>query len=232
MPGETAIQVPDFVLDEFTTYFWRIVYEKGTDEPAAGGMAKFTTGADNLVDVNGNGIPDHQEVAEGDSLIAGDSGNDVNIAKMLKSDDNKIQYSLAAGDGVVGIDRFKWVDASEITGSENWTVKFPYGLLSFRLYTEIQGDTVSVTIHFSQAMGAKATWWKYDLENGVHDYSQFITFADDMKSVTLTLTDGGAGDADGVANGVIVDPGGIVKPSSGSDSSGCFIDTCAPSGLF
>jgi hypothetical protein len=36
----------------------------------------------------------------------------------------------------------------------------------------------------------------------------------------LTLTDGGEGDADGVANGVIVDPAGLViPPSSGSGSN-------------
>ncbi len=221
----TRLEVPEFVLDGFTLYFWRILYSDGTSEPVAGGMAKFTTGADDLVDTNSNGIPDHQEIADSESLIAADAGNDANLGKTLKSEDNKIQYKLTAGDGVAAIDRFKWMDISEITESDNWAAKFPYGLLSFRLYTETQGDTVSVTINFSQEMAANATWWKYDFENGVYDYSQNIIFSDDMKSVTLMLTDGGAGDADGVANGVIVDPGGVVQPSSGSDSSGCFVDT-------
>ena len=35
-----------------------------------------------------------------------------------------------------------------------------------------------------------------------------------MKSMTLTLRDGGAGDADGVVNGIIIDPAGVVMPSS------------------
>jgi len=45
------------------------------------------------------------------------------------------------------------------------------------------------------------------------------------RQVTLRLTDGGAGDADGVVNGVIVDPGGPVMVtgvgggSSGSDAA-------------
>ena len=32
-------------------------------------------------------------------------------------------------------------------------------------------------------------------------------------TITLTLTDGGTGDADGIANGIIVDPGGPVIPN-------------------
>ena len=58
-------------------------------------------------------------------------------------------------------------------------------------------------------------------------------------SLTLYLQDGGPGDADGVANSVIVDPSGLVSPSSldtsapendssgssGSGSSGCFINS-------
>jgi hypothetical protein len=60
-------------------------------------------------------------------------------------------------------------------------------------------------------------------------------------SLTLYLQDGGPGDADGIANGIIVDPSGLVSPSpssldtsapedssdsSGSSgSSGCFINS-------
>jgi len=51
--------------------------------------------------------------------------------------------------------------------------------------------------------------------------------------VTLVLKDGDYGDADGTANGIIVDPSGPVYSSSGSttttggSSSGCFIATAA-----
>jgi hypothetical protein len=52
--------------------------------------------------------------------------------------------------------------------------------------------------------------------------------------VALTLRDGGIGDADGVANGVIVDPAGVVEEadaettsSSGGGGAGCFIAAAA-----
>ena len=44
-----------------------------------------------------------------------------------------------------------------------------------------------------------------------YDFSAYAKFASDRRSVTLTLTDGGPGDADGVANGVIVDPAGVAE---------------------
>jgi hypothetical protein len=63
-------------------------------------------------------------------------------------------------------------------------------------------------------------------------------FAANRKSVTLILEDGGAGDEDGVVNGVIVDPSGVAYtesdsaslstngPASGvSNGSECFIAT-------
>ena len=60
-------------------------------------------------------------------------------------------------------------------------------------------------------------------------------FSDDRKSVTLQLEDGDYGDADGVQNGIIVDPGaiGLSYTSEGEDTDstggggGCFISTIA-----
>ena len=80
------------------------------------------------------------------------------------------------------------------------------------------------------------TLFKYDTINGWYDYSGHTTFNDDGQSVTLELKDGGYGDSDGLANGIIVDPGGIaatggssytVDGTSTGGSSVCFIATAA-----
>ena len=57
-------------------------------------------------------------------------------------------------------------------------------------------------------------------------------FNDDGQSITLEVKDGGYGDSDGLANGVIVDPGGIASVGDsysnlGSNIVGCFIATAA-----
>ena len=100
-----------------------------------------------------------------------------------------------------------------------------------------------MTLHLSGTAPADSTWFKYDpVDDTWYDYSAYIEFSADRKIVYLTLVDGGFGDADGIENGIIVDPLGLgVLPSypaaaaeavdAGSSSwgggSGCFISTTA-----
>jgi hypothetical protein len=87
--------------------------------------------------------------------------------------------------------------------------------------------------------------YKYDPVNSEWlDYSDYAEFSSNRKKVYLTLKDGGFGDADGIENGIIVDPlafGSDSDPNSGSDSfvedigdsiksgAGCFISTATTS---
>jgi len=76
-------------------------------------------------------------------------------------------------------------------------------------------------------------FYEYDTINGWYDYSEHTTFNDDGQSITLEVKDGGFEDSDGLANGIIVDPGGIASVGSssysnvGSNIVGCFIATAA-----
>jgi hypothetical protein len=75
-------------------------------------------------------------------------------------------------------------------------------------------------------------WYKYGSNNGWYDYSDHAEFNADRDQVTLTLVDGGIGDDDGVANGVIADPSGLASPSisftpTGGGGGSCFIATAA-----
>jgi hypothetical protein len=56
-------------------------------------------------------------------------------------------------------------------------------------------------------------WWKYDAIHGWQDYTTRIVSGINTKEVTLKFIDGGFGDADGVANGIIVDPSGPGRPA-------------------
>jgi len=67
-------------------------------------------------------------------------------------------------------------------------------------------------------------WFKYDTLTGWVDYTTHTEFNADRSQIILTLTDGGAGDADGVVNGIIEDPSGLgLKNSNSGSSGGCFI---------
>jgi hypothetical protein len=108
-----------------------------------------------------------------------------------------------------------------------------FGLIHFKLLVKEPGDEVSVTIYLSKAAYDDGIWYKYDPVNDEwFDYSDFVDFSADRKIVHLTLTDGGFGDADGIENGVIVDPLALRTASdhsSGSNSSGSdsFIENVA-----
>ena len=87
-----------------------------------------------------------------------------------------------------------------------------FALINFKIAVAKPGDQAVVKLYFSKAASYFSKWYKYDpIADRWYDFSAYAKFAGDRRSVTLTLTDGGPGDADGVANGVIVDPAGIVE---------------------
>ena len=82
-----------------------------------------------------------------------------------------------------------------------------FGLIDFKIMTNAPGDETVVTIHLSKPALAKGRLYKYDPINAEWvDYSDYAEFSPNRKEVYLTLKDGGFGDADGIENGIIVDP--------------------------
>lgn len=99
---------------------------------------------------------------------------------------------------------------------------FPDGLARFRIEGLTPGATVVVTLTFPTAFGANARYYKVT-DAG---FALFGGAVINGNVVRLTLTDGGPGDGDGLANGTIADPGGPAErdetpPAAGG--GGCFI---------
>ena len=97
------------------------------------------------------------------------------------------------------------LDESDLP-EENPTVDFPHGLFSFNITGLNQGQTVNITITFPQDIPSTAQYWKYHAPEGWYQIP--MDSNDGNNIITITLQDGGIGDDDGVANGVIVDQGG------------------------
>jgi parallel beta-helix repeat protein len=93
-------------------------------------------------------------------------------------------------------------------GKPNLT--FPHGFFSFRIVGLTPGASVTVTITLPSSMPVGTQYWKYQTGKGWYQ----IPIGDDDGDnvITIRLTDGGLGDGDGQANGVIVDPGGPGSP--------------------
>jgi hypothetical protein len=129
-------------------------------------------------------------------------------------------------------------------------IKSVYGLIHFKLRLNETGAEATVMVHFSEPAPAGSKWYKFDpLAETWLDYSDYAVLSGDRKSVALTITDGGIGDLDGIANGIIIDPSGLGACEASADdgddaggdtnsalddaidnlssSAGCFIATAA-----
>lgn len=86
------------------------------------------------------------------------------------------------------------------------SVTYPYGWVAFKITDLSPGQTVQVTLVPSGDGPVPDRYIKCSPAPNCRVFDG-ATFAG--RTVTLTLTDGGAGDADGLANGVIDDPGAL-----------------------
>jgi len=103
---------------------------------------------------------------------------------------------------------------------ENPNVDFPHGLFSFNITGLNPNQTVNITIAFPQNIPTTAQYWKYGPNGSIDNpqperwYQIPMGSNDGDNIITITLQDGGIGDDDGVANGVIVDQGGPGIPTA------------------
>ncbi len=230
------LTVPDLVLESETDFYWRVRFE---DISGLSGMwsetGTFTTAEDNLGDENGNGIPDDQEPGDDVSIdIVPDTGEGwsetLQYFNVTDEDGTEEPAALQLYDDSTSIEYFSHTPSSSFSEMDDCPGDLVMGLFTIRLKTE-EAATFA-RIYFSSPLPEETThFYKYDTVNGWIDYSGYINISDDMTYITIELVDGGFGDADGVVNGVIVDPLGPLiytgDDNNVSDSSGggCFIDT-------
>jgi hypothetical protein len=235
----TSIDVPILILDEGVSYYWKVRFydNHGAVSNWSPPFTFTTTVTGN--DVNANGIPDDKEVDAAvdldDDGIA--DNNQTNLIKSLNAKGGKGQFGVSirnvgAIDSIQKTEVLALEDISDIVAKPE---KMQMGLVCFKLLLKNPGSSVDIKIFLSEPAAQDATWVKYDAVNGWADFSSNITYSSNRKFVVVSLVDGGAGDADGVANGIIVDPAGLASLSlAGGDSDdddgsaeGCFIATAA-----
>jgi WD40 repeat protein len=103
---------------------------------------------------------------------------------------------------------------------------FPYGMFSFNITGLTPGGTAQVTIKFPKPLPLNTKFFKF--QNGaLIDCTPLITRINPY-TLQLNVTDGGLGDADGLANGTIVDPGGPAIPLNTTQRSSSSTMPAAP----
>lgn len=238
----TSLAVPGYILVANTTYYWRARFHDDGDAASEWSAPfEFETGASTITDNDGNGIDDTQDLdpaAQGNVDL--DDNNNPDIGE--QSDTWKC-LNTVVGNGLVGIvvpanciiNSVESIDPATIADTNNRPDNLPLGLLSFSVTVPNVGDNIDITAYLSGTLPANTEWYVWTAAGGWQQlpatFSQ--TAAGDTK-VVFTKTDGGVGDADGLANGVIVDPSGpgsaaaqITLPLGDGGGGGCFISAIA-----
>jgi hypothetical protein len=228
----TELPVDDLILEESTVYYWRAAFYDNHEQASAWSEAtSFATGIDEN-DQAGEvpGIPDEKEV---------DADEDLDGNGVPDNEQEDMKSFISANPGLkIGL-RHALIEAAmpldpnaSLYLTQEKPEDLPYGLITFVVEVENPGDEASVDVYLSESAnpGDEASvdvylsesaptgmiWWKFDKFKGgwydyagYHDDESLVVFSSDRKKVTLKLKDGGYGDADGVANGRIVDPSGL-----------------------
>ncbi|MFO7716642.1 choice-of-anchor U domain-containing protein [Desulfosarcina sp.] len=218
------LKIPLLLLKGDTRYYWRARFFDSGGKASLWSLEThfITEAAEN--DLDGNGIPDDRE---GDGLTAVgfhtlSSPTAAGVLTGIRTDPE---------DTISVIEQAFLVDPVTFDMDVHTPDQLPLEMVAYKLILTQPGQQAWVTIDLSGPAPAGARWVKYDEVNGWEDYSDHAQFSADRRSVTLSVKDGGFGDADGVVNGIIIDPSGLAtNPESGISTSGgggggCFLTT-------
>ncbi len=169
--------------------------------------------ADPSLDSDGDGIPDAQEQGQDINHDGIDDAQSARVATWRAEDG---RYALIVLDN----GELRQVQALALY---NTTIATPAthdisgGLFAFQIHALQSGETTRVHVLSPHTLAADATWLKLNPNAQWSDSESNTVFLDASgKGLVVSLTDGGAGDEDGVQNGVIVDPAAIATPHKAS----------------
>ena len=155
-----------------------------------------------------------------------------NVISMMSNSDMPIGITVDSGGACTSLTT---VDPLTLPADPQKPDDLIYGLINFRIKVAHPGDSAVISIYLSAPAPEDYSWYKYNNSTGWIDFSEHAVFNADRSQVTISITDGGPGDDDQMANGEIVDPSGLgiistTSPvsSGGGDfgsGGGCFITT-------
>jgi len=145
----------------------------------------------------------------------------VNIAAAgTTANGSSAQVALAGGGTVDIVSTGQYISsfsALAATGTVPTGMQFPFGMVAYQTTSPV-GGSQTVNLTFSSALPSNAVLYKVDnagiftlLPKGAGENAWTQANAN---TIAITLTDGGAFDLDGLANGVIVDPVVVGSPTA------------------
>ncbi len=171
-----------------------------SDEDADGVDSGVEDGAPNGGDGNDDDTPDSEQAHVASLLAANDAGY--------------VTVAAPEGTELVGVT----VVNPATLPDPPVDLELPAGLVSWTLNGIPEGDDAVVELFLPDVTGLDAYWKFHD--GAWIDATSVASFG--SSTVTLTITDGGFGDDDGIENGSVTDPGGPAEtedePTTGSFS--------------
>lgn len=113
------------------------------------------------------------------------------------------EVEIEGGGASCGFSEAEFVNPATLNPRPPSSVDFPYGVFKFTAERCTPGATVTVSIELPEIPGFN-DWYKYLPESGWVIYPATLIGT----TFSFEVTDGGIGDADGIVNGIIVDPSG------------------------
>lgn len=166
-------------------------------------------------DANNDGVPDDQTPTDTDLTNYGFDSGLPDTALIVRFNDEAIMVESTNGDT---ISYFAGIIPQEDPPADG---SAPYGVFRTRVIVVPVGTTITLIYTFPDVLPSGTAWYKYD--ESAPAGSKWVEYLNAVvlgNTVTVELQDGGNGDADGIANGIILDPSGPVTPSSGGDGGG------------
>jgi hypothetical protein len=198
-----------------------------------------------LSDEMGNGIPDYLEsieLATSQLMVGQDTPMETDPGLVFETGAAAQWNDHSSGD--ISEEQLKAYQEAEYGTYHSDTNHTPSLILDYQIHElEEHGVTVNIVVSLSETLAANSVIRKYNATNGWQD---FLTNADNRIETAITadgncptdgsityisglqtgatclqisIQDGGPNDADGLANGTIVDPLAIATLSNTTDSS-------------
>ncbi len=219
----TSFKVPKLVLDEGTPFFWRAQFIDSNGIASGWSEYEYFSTQTTETDLNANGILDVQEVPLTTDLNKdGIPDLQQTVIKSVKMEGTTAQTGISVENKptAIAIESAESEDARQPDlYANNKPNSMPFGILNIKIAVAQPGDPAILKLYFLEPAPPAGKWYEYDVaaERWI-DFSSYTEFATDRMSAIITLRDGGPGDADGVANGIIIDPGGIGLAGDGNIS--------------
>ena len=167
--------------------------------------------ADVSLDSDGDGVADSQE--QGFDLDH-DGIDDAQSARIATWADRDGRYALI----VQGNGELRQVQAPALAETHiqaPTTHQVSGNLFSFQIHALTPGETTQLHVLTPNTLAENTTWLKLNPNAQWSDSENNTVFRDTSgKGLIISLTDGGAGDEDGISDGIIIDPAALATPQT------------------